>query len=102
MTYNQEQVINFLLGLEFASLSIFMYTRTALVANYFGITTKTANKWIDRAVNSGAIEATNTGFVRKDRVAAQQKTVVNAAIESGKVASLTRHRLKKHRKAIAL
>lgn len=101
-TYNEKNVISFLISLTFSSLTVFIYTRRALVAKEFGCTLATAAKWIDRAESTGLITATKNGFVMTDLVAAksnrEKMAAVQAGVDSGKVVRLASVRCENLRK----
>ena len=91
-TYNEKNVINFLVSLSFDSQAAFIYTRRGLVSKQFGCTTLTASKWIDRAEETGLIKATSTGFIRTDAVVEAAKRdrleAIQGGVDSGKVVRL--------------
>ena len=102
-TYNEKNVINFLVSLSFDSQTAFIYTRRGLVSQQFGCTALTASKWIDRAEETGLIKATSTGFVRADEAIEMVKRdrlkAVQSGVDSGKVVRLASVRCERLRKS---
>lgn len=104
-TYNEKNVIEFLVSLSFESHTVFIYARRGLVAKQFGCTEKTAAKWIDRAESTGLIKPTKYGFVMADQKAERAKQnrieAVQAGVDSGKVIRLASVRCERVQKAYA-
>jgi len=101
--YNEKAVINFLLGLEYNSTTEFIYRRTAAVVNHFGCTPATANKWINRATNTGLIEADSCGFklVNQEENQAQEakRSLLQSEVDAGRVVRLSSARIKRNGQA---
>ena len=99
--YNQKAVIEFLLTLEFNSVTEWAYAKNAKVAKEFGCTQSTAGKWIMRAVNSGLIEFNETKYSlvnqEKKRENERLADAMDNAVKYGKVVRMSSFKIKQRR-----